>query len=165
MKVNIGIIAKPAGKIVGMLNRLLADEYILFTKTRNCHWNMYRPAFMEMHKFYEVQYEQLRGIVEQLSERATQLGSLSTPSLREFLEWTRLKNVQNVFEPATQVQQLLNDHDTLSRQIRQDIGQIKHKINADDVVTLNLLGSFLKVHENMAQALNTFLHHNTAVAV
>ena len=40
MEMNIGISPDNAKNIVDILNRLLADEYILYTKTRNYHWNV-----------------------------------------------------------------------------------------------------------------------------
>ncbi len=40
-------------EIVTFLNTLLADEYALYTKTRNAHWNINGPKFNELHNFFE----------------------------------------------------------------------------------------------------------------
>ena len=40
MKNNIGISEENKQKVVVELSKLLADEYILFTKTKNAHWNL-----------------------------------------------------------------------------------------------------------------------------
>jgi len=53
MKAEIGLTDKNARTIAETLNRLLADEHIVYTKTRNYHWNYEGDNFMEMHKFYE----------------------------------------------------------------------------------------------------------------
>ena len=34
------------------LSKLLADEFILYTKTRNAHWNVEGPDFHSMHLFF-----------------------------------------------------------------------------------------------------------------
>lgn len=161
MKVNLDILSKPAEKIVGLLHNLLADEYILLTKTRNYPWHVFGSG---LHHFYDEHYKQLRQMVDQVSERATQLGSPATASVREFLEWTRLKNVNSMAEPAGQVKQLLHDHETVSRQIRRDIGQIRKKINSNDTATINLLTNFLSAHEKMSWTLRSYLGHtNTSL--
>jgi starvation-inducible DNA-binding protein len=37
---------------------MVADEFILSTKTRNWHWNASDPPFHDLHKFFDVQYEE-----------------------------------------------------------------------------------------------------------
>ena len=37
-----------------LLMKTLADEYVLYTKTRNYHWNVTGPQFNDLHKFFEV---------------------------------------------------------------------------------------------------------------
>jgi len=57
MKVNIGLADKNREGSVKILDRLLSDEYVLYTKTRNYHWNVTGPNFSEPHKLFESQYE------------------------------------------------------------------------------------------------------------
>ena len=45
--IDIGIEAENRKEVVGILNILLADEYLLFTKTRNYHWNVVGKDFKE----------------------------------------------------------------------------------------------------------------------
>ena len=37
---NIGIDDKNSAQVVKILSRVLADEYVLYTKTRGYHWNV-----------------------------------------------------------------------------------------------------------------------------
>jgi starvation-inducible DNA-binding protein len=48
----------------------LADEYVLYTKTRNYHWHVVGPQFNDLHKFFQEQYEVLNDIVGEVAERA-----------------------------------------------------------------------------------------------
>ena len=50
MKVNIGISDKNRQAVATELNKLLADEHVLYNKTRNYHWSVEGPSFMEFHK-------------------------------------------------------------------------------------------------------------------
>ena len=57
MKPDTGMADKDRDAVVAILNTLLADEAVLYTKTRNYHWNVTGPQFNDPHKFFEAQYE------------------------------------------------------------------------------------------------------------
>ncbi len=46
MKTNIGLSDKQRVGVVKILSSLQSDEYVLYTKTRNCHWNVVGPYFL-----------------------------------------------------------------------------------------------------------------------
>ena len=76
MKPNIGLSDKEREGVVEILNTLLSDEYVLYTKTRNYHWNVVGPQFNDLHKFFESQYEALNEVIDDVAERA-QIGRAS----------------------------------------------------------------------------------------
>ena len=45
MKTSIGIIDSDRQAVVLQLAKLLADEYVLYIKTRNAHWNVEGPDY------------------------------------------------------------------------------------------------------------------------
>jgi starvation-inducible DNA-binding protein len=59
MHPNIGLLDEQREGVMAILNTLLADEYLLYTKTRNYHWNVVGPQFNDLHKFFEAQYNEL----------------------------------------------------------------------------------------------------------
>ncbi len=59
MSIKIGISESNRKAVVDLLNKLLADEFVLYVKSRNFHWNVETPNFSELHKFFEAQYEAL----------------------------------------------------------------------------------------------------------
>ena len=69
MAVNIGLSEPHRQGVVGILSRLLADEYLLYTKTRNYHWNVVGPQFNDLHKFFEAQYEAIDEFIDEVAER------------------------------------------------------------------------------------------------
>ena len=82
MKVNIGITDKNRQAVAYALNQLLADEHILYNKTRNYHWSVEGPSFMEFHKLYEGQYTQLAEMIDEIAERITALGGTAMGTAR-----------------------------------------------------------------------------------
>ena len=81
---KIGIDDKNRGAVCQILSSLLADEYVLSTKTRKYHWNVNGPRFHPLHEFLKTQYEQLDGIVDEVAERIPQLGGKTIATLEEF---------------------------------------------------------------------------------
>ncbi len=69
MKLNIEIAESELKAVALLLNRLLADEYVLYTKTRNAHWNIQGQNFIALHKFFESQYDALDIIIDDVAER------------------------------------------------------------------------------------------------
>ena len=103
MKPNIGIADKDRQAVAEILNTLLSDEYVLYTKTRNFHWNVTGLQFNDLHKFFEAQYEELDDIVDEVAERARALGARAFGTLEEFRENTRLKETPGTVPAAKEM--------------------------------------------------------------
>src|SRR5881396_1765884 len=114
MKSNIDIPESGRASVVDILNRLLSDEYVLLTKTRNYHWNVVGPQFNDLHKFFEGQYNELNGVVDEVAERARALGGNAFGTVAEFSQHTRLKEQPGQYPSArAMLANLLNDHEAL----------------------------------------------------
>src|SRR2546425_9442905 len=103
MQTNIGLTDPQRAGVIDILNTLLADEYLLYTKTRNYHWNVVGPQFNDLHKFFEAQYTELNEIVDDVAERARSLGGKAIGTLVEFLKHTRLKEHQGEYPEAREM--------------------------------------------------------------
>ena len=58
-----------AETIAKFLNHTLANEYALFTKTLNYHWNITGPRFHSIHNFLEGQYKNQLKVMDDIAER------------------------------------------------------------------------------------------------
>ena len=153
---NIGIRDNDRQSIIAILNTLLADEYLLYTKTRNYHWNVTGPQFNDLHKFFEAQYEALDDTVDAVAERARALGGRAAGSLEEFRTLARLsEDVGKVPAARDMLASLLADHEALTRTLRADVDAVtdKHK----DTGTADFLTGLLEQHEKAAWMLRSFL--------
>jgi starvation-inducible DNA-binding protein len=156
MTLNIGISDPHRQGVIALLNTLLADEYVLYTKTRNYHWNVTGLQFNDLHKFFEAQYEALDDIVDEVAERARSLGGRAAGTLEEFRKHTRL-NEEPGTAPAAKdmLAKLLADHEALVRTLRADVDATTDKFK--DVGTADFLTGLLEQHEKMAWMLRAFL--------
>jgi starvation-inducible DNA-binding protein len=156
MTPNIDIADNDRQAVVEILNRLLSDEYVLLTKTRNYHWNVTGPQFNDLHTFFESQYDALNEVVDEVAERARQLGGRAFGTLAEFAKAARLTE-QPGGAPAARdmLASLLADHETVIRGLRGDIGPVADRYK--DVGTSDFLTGLLEKHEKMAWMLRAFV--------
>ncbi len=156
MSVNIGITDDNRQRVIAILNTLLADEFLLYTKTRNYHWNVTGPQFNDLHKFFEAQYEGLDDVVDEVAERARSLGGHALGTLAEFTRHTRLKErVGESPDARAMLADLLADHETLIRQLRADLEEAMDTHR--DAGTSDFLTGLMEKHEKMAWMLRAFL--------
>jgi starvation-inducible DNA-binding protein len=156
MKPKIGIEPKNLAGLTAILNRVLSDEYVLYTKTRNYHWNVTGPDFSELHKFFEAQYEELDEIIDETAERTRALGGRSLGTLSEFLKQTELKeNPGEKPEARKMIANLLADHEAVIERLREDVSAAAEKYR--DAGTSDFLTGLMEQHEKMAWMLRSYL--------
>ncbi|HEU4369843.1 MAG TPA: DNA starvation/stationary phase protection protein [Methylomirabilota bacterium] len=156
MTVNIGIPDDNRQRVVALLNTLLADEYLLYTKTRNFHWNVTGPQFNDLHKFFEAQYEALDEAIDEVAERARALGGRAFGTLEEFRASARLGEKPGTVPAARDMlATLLADHEAVIRTLREDITAVTER--HQDVGTGDFLTGLLEAHEKAAWMLRSFL--------
>jgi len=155
MKPNIEISDKNRQGVADVLNTLLADEYVLYTKTRNAHWNITGSNFMELHKFFEGQYEALDEIVDRVAERVRSIGHYSLGSLKDFLEITRISEGEALSVQKNAIQSLLQSHETIIRNARKDIATVGDKYK--DSGTADFITGIMEEHEKTAWMLRSYL--------
>jgi len=156
MKPNTGLADKEREGVVKILNTVLADEYVLNTKTKNYHWNVVGPQFHDLHKFLDGQYEELAEIVDDVAERARSLGGPALGTLGEFLKQTRLKEQPGQYPGAREmIANLLADHEALIRTLRVDLETCAERYH--DIGTNDFLTGLMEKHEKMAWMLRACL--------
>ena len=155
MKTNIGITEAHTQAVSAQLAKLLADEYVLYTKTRNAHWNVEGPDFHSMHKFFEAQYEQLDEIMDSVAERIRTLGHYAPGTLKSFLNLTHLtENSDNKNDSLSFIKELVEDHGSIIQFIR---GNINAFAEYQDFGTSDFITGLLEEHEKMAWMLRAHI--------
>ncbi|SUX48939.1 MULTISPECIES: Dps family protein [Chryseobacterium] len=156
METKIGIKNENRVAVAEILSKLLADEFVVYTKTRNAHWNVEGPDFHSMHLFFESQYQQLADLMDGVAERIRTIGHYAPATLKDFLKLTHLteyserKNDSQGF-----IKDLLADHDSIVEFIRGSINTIDDKYK--DAGTSDYITSFIEIHEKMAWMLRSHL--------
>ena len=152
----IGISEENRKTVSFELSKLLADEFLLYTKTRNAHWNVEGPDFHAMHLFFESQYGQIEDMMDGVAERIRQLGHFAPATLKSFLQLTHLsEKISDKNDSLTYIGELLADHEAIIEFIRGNIEPFASKYQ--DYGTSDYITGLMEDHEKMAWMLRAHL--------
>ena len=152
MKIAIGITQEHLAEVAISLNRLLADEHVLYIQTWNAHWNVEGPDFLTKHRFFEEQYRQIETIIDDVAERIRTIGHYAEGFLKltHLTEVSREKNDSDGF-----IKSLLEAHGTIIIRLRENIDRFANEWK--DAGTSDFITGLMKTHEKMAWMLRAHL--------
>lgn len=143
-------------EVAEWLNRLLADEFILYTKTLNNHWNVRGMQFSSLHEFFEMLYQKSLEMADDVAERVRTVGGIALGSMEDFLRHTRLEEQTGAPpDPRGMIGNLLADHESIMDVLREGIDAMEERWH--DPGTCNFLTDLLEKHEKLAWMLRTHL--------
>ena len=134
-------------KIAEMLKPILADQFVLYTKARNYHWNITGSMFLTLHIKFEQLYNELALDVDETAERIRTYGLNAPGSMSEFLKLSGLKeeaagSYPNQFKMA---ENIAGDYDFLATRVN----EIGFKVQSEfgDEITAGKLYSIAERYE------------------
>ena len=152
---DIGLDAKVRASSVKALSGILANQHVLYIKTRNFHWNLTGHRFHTLHAFFEAQYDALALAIDKTAERIRMLGSSSPGSMKEFLALASLKECTGALIGGDEaIVALRDDHEAAARELRKAVDA---STDAGDAGTADFLTQLLQDHEQAAWMLRSFL--------
>lgn len=153
---DIGIDQKDKDAVIRLLCSLLSDEFVLYIKTLNCHWNVIGPHFGPLHTLFKDNYEMLLQMVDDFAERIRTLGGSAPGSFVEFLKNTQLKERKGVTTHGQElIAVLYEDHLIIIRSFRDAINKCDKQYH--DVGTGNFLTDMMEKQEKAAWMLRAHL--------
>jgi starvation-inducible DNA-binding protein len=153
--INIGLTEAQRCGVIELLNRDLADNYLLLIKTRKYHWDVVGPQFRTLHELWQEQYEAIAENVDAVAERIRALGGYPIGTAEGFLRYASLKEHPNDLPNATEmVGRLMLDHEQIVRNLRSHISQISDDYG--DEGTADFLTGLMEQHEDIAWMLRSF---------
>lgn len=154
--IKLGLSENKRAGVAEVLNLILADESVLYTKTRNFHWNVTGPLFYSLHNLLEEQYQQIAISIDETAERVRQMGYKAIGSMQQFLNLTRLKEAKDgSLTDSDMVKQLVEDHENIIRLLREDIEKLDGELS--DAGTSDFVTALMQQHEKMAWMLRSLL--------
>lgn len=142
--------------IAADLSVLLADEYVLYTKSRKAHWNLDTRNFFVRNSFFEEHYKYLDVMIDELAARMRGIGYCTSAKLKDFLSITNLtEESMAVNNGEVFIAELLADHETIILTIKALLS--KDSIYKKDAKMRKFISCQLEKHQKMAWILRTHL--------
>ncbi len=134
-------------RIAEMLKPILADQFVLYTKARNYHWNVKGSLFLTLHKKFEELYNELADDIDEIAEKIRTYGLYAPGTMNEFLKLAHLKEEaeENYPEQFEMVKRIADDYDFLASKIRDAGYEIQSEYG--DEVTAGKLFSVAERYE------------------
>jgi starvation-inducible DNA-binding protein len=154
--INIGLTEQQRQGVIDILNRDLADAYILLVKTKKYHWDVVGPQFRTLHELWEEQYEAITNNIDSYAERIRALGGYPAGTMERFLKIASIKEHPNDIPNAnTMVTRLIEDHEQIIRNLRQHIDECSNSHH--DEGSADFLTGLMEEHEDMAWMLRSLI--------
>lgn len=155
MEPKIGITKKDLNTSVDFLTVVLANEMLLYVKTRKFHWNVSGNSFMELHKLFEEHYTELEHTIDEIAERISKLGAKAIGTMQEFIDHATLKENSNTVDQKDMINELLSDHEAILKQLREYIKEVEE---TNDYGTADFLTALLQSHETQAWTVRKYVN-------
>jgi starvation-inducible DNA-binding protein len=147
--------APQTGEITTRLNTLLADEHLLYVKTREYHWNVEGLHFFALHQLFEQHYNNLSLRGDLIAEQVRKLEGKAIGTMQAFLDAARLSEQPGqALDEQAMIKNLLADHESLMETLEDDIEFATE--NADQG-TVDMLVQTLREHQEMAWMLRSMV--------
>ena len=147
MPLSTGLEREDRKELAGLLEKALADTYVLYSKTQGVHWNITGPMFYGVHKLTQEIYEDLAESIDELAERIRAVGFLAPTKLERFLELSDIDEAGHEPNAVKMVEVLAKDHQCVARSLRE---ATKEADKLDDVFTADMLTGRIGKHEQYA---------------
>ena len=156
MKTIKGKMATSSQAVADELAKLLADENVLYIKTKNAHWNVEGVDFYDKHKFFEIQFGQIDELIDAVAERIRSIGHYAPATLKSYLELTHLTEQTSTKNDSQGfIAELLSDHESIIAELR---GHIKSFADDfQDYGSSDFITGLMETHEKMAWFLHSHL--------
>ena len=128
-------------EIADSVNKLVADAFGLYVKTKNFHWHMTGPHFRDYHLMLDEQSDQIFATTDPLAERVRKLGKRTLHSIGQIHSVSRVKdNDADFIPPVEMLRELVMDNKQMAANMRET-----HEIcdNHGDVATASLLEVYI----------------------
>lgn len=128
-------------KIADAVNRVVADTFILYMKTKNFHWHMNGKHFRDYHLMLDEQAAAVYATIDPLAERVRKLGAPTVHSFAEIIKLSSLKEDEAAYRtPAQMFDALIADNKAAIKSMRQ-----AHSVcdEAEDIATASLLEQYV----------------------
>ena len=119
-------------RIIELLNARLADAIDLQSQTKQAHWNVKGPHFIALHELFDKINEDVEDYVDEIAERAVQLGGVAEGTVRVVAKRSALAEYPaNAVDGHAHAEALSSALAALGKLVRKAINQANEQYDLD----------------------------------
>lgn len=141
-------------QVIKDLRHLLADTYVLYTKTQNFDWNVTGELFFMLHAAFEKQYQELAEAIDLIAERLRALRVSAPGTFEQFIELAGIKSGSTIPPAEAMIKELVDNHEHLAKELEQ---MIKTAEKSNDQATMDMMIERQTHHQKTAWMLRSCL--------
>lgn len=138
--------------VIVSLKLVLADNYMLYIKTQNYHWNVEGPRFKGLHLMFEEQYKDLGDAIDVVAELIRGLGEKAPGTFNAYAANTAIKPGNENATADQMLKELAEDQETIQKTL---LNALKIAQESSDEVVAGFLIERLTVHRKTAWMLKS----------
>jgi starvation-inducible DNA-binding protein len=138
--------------VVDALKNVLADNYALYLKTQNYHWNVEGANFRGLHLLFEEQYTDLTMAVDTVAELIRGLGEKAPGTFDAYTKNTSIKPGNENASAEQMVKELTDDQAAIQKTLQTAL-EAAQKVG--DEVVAGFMIERLTVHRKAAWMLKS----------
>jgi len=144
------------GPLAENINAILKDEFALFSKTLNFHWNLQGPRFHSLHEFFGQQYQTLLVCMDQTAERIRMFGAFPISPNTHSDRQNSISTANHTHPSESQmIEELTEGHHLICGEIKTLLKEKKYF--EEDPGTEDFLTNLLQTHEKEVWMLKSHL--------
>ncbi|MEA0970804.1 DNA starvation/stationary phase protection protein [Candidatus Megaera venefica] len=140
--------------VIEGLKNVLADNYALYLKTQNYHWNVEGPNFKGLHLLFEEQYADLAGAIDTVAELIRGLGEKAPGTFDTYIKRTSIKSGNENASAQQMIQDLLESQTLIQKTLQQCLEMAQ---KAGDEVVAGFMIERLTFHRKASWILKSSL--------
>lgn len=134
LKTHNDLATETREEMIKLLNQELADMSDLYSQTKQAHWNVKGEQFIALHKLFDEFAEALAGYVDEIAERAVQLGGIAMGTNRMSAANSRLEEFPTeMMDSMGHVEALIERYATVAASTRAAIDAAEEFEDMDTV--------------------------------
>lgn len=105
--------------LVELMNKVLADTFVMYLKAHSFHWNVEGSDFSQYHDFFGGIYEEVYGAVDPTAEQIRALDGYAAGTLTRYMSLTSIKETITVPPARDMLHDLQNANDKVLETIKE----------------------------------------------
>ena len=130
--------------LVNLLKKYLSENFALYLKTLNFHWNVEGPRFIQLHNFFQDIYENLEDATDEIAEHIRSLDSYVPGSFSRYSELSEIKDEVNILSAEEMIKKIQEDNEIILKTLDLTF-QLAEKENKQGLI--DFLGSRIAQHD------------------